>query len=149
VALTLLDLTDTPPTLAPQTLTVVENPSVLEAALAAGSAAPFACTSGQLRAVDHVLLALAVACGVRLRYAGDLDASGLAVAQAVADGYGAELVAMDAATVAAATPAPSRVPLTVLPTGVGPALTDALTAHGRVVFQEHDAVLDRILRGEP
>ncbi|GAB2958262.1 hypothetical protein GCM10027280_53740 [Micromonospora polyrhachis] len=52
VALTLLDLVQHPPVLAPQTLTVVENPSVLEIAFTARVRQPIACTSGQLRAID-------------------------------------------------------------------------------------------------
>jgi hypothetical protein len=59
---------------------VVENPSVLEAALARGHTAPLACTSGQLRAVDHALLQLAVDQGVALQYAGDMDGPGLGIA---------------------------------------------------------------------
>ena len=145
VALTLFDLTETPPALATQTLTVVENPSVIEAALAIGATMPLACTSGHLRAVDHVLLGLAVSAGVRLRYAGDLDAGGLSIARTIMDLYGAELIAMDAATVRAAEASPSRVPLTILPTSADAELAALLTTHGRVVFQEHDEILRRIL----
>jgi hypothetical protein len=76
VALPLLDLTRTPPRLDPvQVLT----PSVLEAALALGRTAPLACTSGQLRAVDHALLHLAAArawhCGTRATWTGPASAS--------------------------------------------------------------------------
>ncbi|MGW8847974.1 DUF2399 domain-containing protein [Streptomyces xiamenensis] len=146
VALTLLDLTRTPPTLAPQVLTVVENPSVLEAAMACGSPVPLVCTSGQLSSVDHTLLQLAVDQGIHLRYSGDLDGSGLRIAEYVARTYGAELVAMDSSTVQEAGSEPSSVSL-------GPALEtgeetawDALRAGGRVIFQEHDAVLRQVLR---
>lgn len=45
VALTLLDLVQHPPVLAPQTLTVVENPSVMEIAFTAGARQPIACTA--------------------------------------------------------------------------------------------------------
>ncbi|MFF4590476.1 DUF2399 domain-containing protein [Streptomyces sp. NPDC001388] len=145
VALNLLDLTRTPPRLEPQTLTVVENPSVLEAAMECASPQPMACTSGQLRAVDHVLLQLAVDQGVRLRYAGDLDAAGLHIAATVQQTYGAELIAMDTALVRAAGDRPSAVPLGPLPSICDPALAAQLRTTGRVLYQEHDAVLTRLL----
>ena len=148
VALTLLDLTRTPPTLAPQVLTVVENPSVLEAAMACDSPGPLACTSGQLGSVDHTLLQLAVDQGIHLRYSGDLDGSGLRIAEYVARMYGAELVAMDASTVQDAGPEPSSVPLGPAPGAGEETVWDALRAGGRVVFQEHDAVLRQVL-GQP
>ncbi|RLL70024.1 DUF2399 domain-containing protein [Streptomyces sp. Z26] len=148
VALTLLDLTRTPPTLAPQVLTVVENPSVLEAAMACDSPGPLACTCGQLGSVDHTLLQLAVDQGIHLRYSGDLDGSGLRIAEYVARTYGAELVAMDASTVQDAGPEPSSVPLGPAPGTGEETVWDALRAGGRAVFQEHDAVLRQVL-GQP
>ncbi|MFE6129183.1 DUF2399 domain-containing protein [Streptomyces sp. NPDC056437] len=148
VALHLLDLTRTPPRLAPQTLTVVENPSVLEAAMDRASTQPLACTSGQLRAVDHALLQLALDQGIRLRYAGDLDAAGIQIATTVRQTYGAELVAMDAAVAHTAGHTPSRVPLRALPAVCEPELADVLRMGGRAVYQEHDAVLGQLLDGE-
>ncbi|WP_329347165.1 DUF2399 domain-containing protein [Streptomyces sp. NBC_01261] len=145
VALNLLDLTDTPPRLAPQTLTVVENPSVLEAAMEHASTRPIACTSGQLRAVDHALLQLATDQGLQLRYAGDLDGAGLHIAAAVQQIYGAELVAMDATLVREAGDLPSSVPLGLLPSSCAPALAAQLRASGRVLYQEHDTVLTHLL----
>ncbi|WP_067482805.1 TIGR02679 domain-containing protein [Actinomadura hibisca] len=150
VALTLLDLTRNPPTLAPQTVTVVENPSLLEAAMARGSDVALVCTSGQLGAVDHVFLQLARDQGVTIRYAGDLDHHGFQIAATVADQYGAELIAMDAATVAeaaAASPAASAVSL--LPQ-FDPMLKHTLGLAEHAVFQENDAVIRRVLAvGEP
>lgn len=147
VALHLFDLTRTPPHLDPtQVLTVVENPSVLEAALARGHPAPLACTSGQLRAVDHALLQLAVDQGVALQYAGDMDGPGLGIAHTVARLYGARLVAMDLATLHDAGTHPSAVLLGPLPAeNIDLQLARELRNVGRVVFQEHDAVLDRLL----
>ncbi|MEV6929671.1 TIGR02679 domain-containing protein [Dactylosporangium sp. NPDC051485] len=136
VALTLLDLIATPPTLAAVPLTVVENPSVLEIALIRQSRISLACTSGQLRAVDHVLLQLANRCGVPLRYAGDVDNAGIQIAETVAQLYQAELIAMDATTVAAALNAPV----------INSAAAD-WPGPDASVFQEHDAVLARILEG--
>jgi uncharacterized protein (TIGR02679 family) len=141
VPVNLLDLTQEPPTFARQTLTVVENPSVLEAAMAVGAALPLACTSGHLRGVDHALLQLAVDQGVTLRYAGDLDPDGLHVAAYIAEDYGAELVAMDAETIAEAGPAPSEVLLGPLP---DVKFSSSLDLSDRVLFQEHDVVLRRI-----
>ncbi|MDT0382127.1 TIGR02679 domain-containing protein [Streptomyces sp. DSM 42041] len=148
VALTLLDLTRTPPMLAPQVLTVVENPSVLEAAMACDSPGPLACTSGQLSSVDHTLLQLAVDQGIHLRYSGDLDGSGLRIAEYVARVYGAELVAMDASTVRDAGPEPSSVTLGSTPEAREATVWNALKAGGRAIFQEHDAVLRQVL-GQP
>lgn len=145
VALTLLDLTLNPPTLANQILTVVENPSIIEAAMASGSRLPLACTSGQLSSVDHALLQLAVDQGIQLRYGGDLDDSGLRIAEYVKQNYGAELIAMDTATVLAAGPAPSAVPLNPLPQPADTKLATALQVSGHVIFQENDAVLDQLL----
>ncbi|MFE7927507.1 DUF2399 domain-containing protein [Streptomyces sp. NPDC057456] len=146
VALTLLDLTLSPPRLAPVPLTVVENPSVLEEALARASTLPLACTSGQLRAVDHALLQLAVDQGVPLRYAGDLDTAGLQIAATVHRLYGAELVAMDPTIVHATRTTPSAVSIGALPPAHGSTeLGQALHTGGRIVYQEHDAVLDRLL----
>ncbi|WP_374109114.1 DUF2399 domain-containing protein [Streptomyces sp. CC228A] len=80
-----------------------------------------------------------------LRYSGDLDGSGLRIAEYVARTYGAELIAMDASTVQEAGPEPSSVPLAPA-LGAGEAtVRDALRAGGRVVFQEHDAVLRQVL----
>lgn len=145
VALTLLDLTKSPPRLAPQTLTVVENPSVLEAALASGSRLPLACTSGHLGSVDHALLQLAVDQGIHLRYAGDLDDHGFRIAEQVAQTYGAQLIAMDAATVQAGGSEPSMVPLTFVPETSDPELAEVLRKSKFVLFQEHDVIVDQVL----
>ncbi|MFE7439341.1 DUF2399 domain-containing protein [Streptomyces chartreusis] len=149
VALNLLDLTRTPPRLASQTLTVVENPSVLETAMEYASTQPMACTSGQLRAVDHALLQLAVDQGLRLRYAGDLDGAGLHIAATVQQLYDAEIVAMDTCLVGASGELPSAVPLGPLPSNCDPALAAQLRAKGRVLYQEHDAVLVRLFNSAP
>ncbi|MEV7374682.1 DUF2399 domain-containing protein [Streptomyces sp. NPDC090301] len=152
VALNLLDLTHTPPRLAPEPLIVVENPSVLEAAMAHASTQPMACTSGQLRAVDHALLQLAVDHGISLYYAGDLDAAGIQIAATVRQVYGAELIAMDEGIVQTAGSDRSVTPLSAIPEECDPALADALRTGGRAIYQEHDAILARLLchqRREP
>ncbi|QDY07887.1 DUF2399 domain-containing protein [Micromonospora sp. HM134] len=142
VALTLLDLVHHPPILAPQTLTVVENPSVMEVAFIAGVRQPIACTSGQLRAIDHVFFQLAVAHGVRLRYAGDIDPAGKQIAAVVASTYGAEIVAMDDDVASEARHHPPAAPRPRPREGEqSPTCAGAATP----VFQEHDVLLARIL----
>lgn len=139
VALTLLDLVLHPPVLAPQTLTVVENPSVLEVAFTTGVRAPLACTSGQLRAIDHVFFQLAVRYDVSLRYAGDIDPAGRQIAAVVAATYGAELIAMDEETAAEARRQPPA-PASLVPSG---------GAELPPIYQEHDVLLSRILDASP
>jgi uncharacterized protein (TIGR02679 family) len=148
VALTLLDLTKNPPTLAPQILTVVENPSILEAAMASGSHLPLACTSGHLGSVDHALLQLAVDQGVHLRYAGDLDAHGFRIAEQIARTYGAELVAMDAPTIQSGGFEPSMVPLNSVPETPNSQVAEVLRKSKFVLFQEHDVIVGRVLTDE-
>ncbi|WP_211257862.1 DUF2399 domain-containing protein [Lentzea albidocapillata] len=145
IPVTLLDLTVHPPTFAVQTLTVVENPSVLEAAMERKSPHAFACTSGQLGSVDHALLQLAADQGLTLRYAGDLDAAGLQIAQQVVTTYGATLVAMSADVVRYAGADSSAVLFTSPPEWIGDDLYDAIRATSRVVYQEHDAVLEQLI----
>lgn len=147
VALNLFDLTEHPPTFAPQVLTVVENPSVLEAAMTQKSPYALACTGGQLRAVDHALLQLAADQGIRLQYAGDLDAYGLQIADYVTRTYGARPIAMDAATVHEAGPRPSVIAFGRLAQQADNSeLLKAFSDSGDcAIFQEHDAVLHRLL----
>jgi uncharacterized protein (TIGR02679 family) len=147
VPLTLFDLTVNPPVLADSSLLVVENPSVIEAALAAGFTDPLACTSGHLRAVDHAFLQCAVESGVRLIYAGDVDRDGLIIATQVRELYGASLLAMDAVTVAKAGTYPSAIPLGKLPDETPGELAAALAEHGRAVYQENDVILNLLLGG--
>jgi len=76
----------------------------------------------------------------------DLDDSGLRIAEYVKQSYGAELIAMDTATVSAAGPAPSAVPLNPLPPDQPTTtLALALQISGHVIFQENDAILDQLL----
>lgn len=144
--LTLYDLTVHPPAfVAEPSLLVVENPSVLEAAMAIGYAGALACTSGHLRAVDHAFLQRAVDCDITLHYAGDIDRDGLIIARHVEDLYGATLVGMNEDVVANAGSHPSDVALGILSTDVPAGLCAVLSAHGRAIYQENDAVLRVLL----
>ncbi len=142
--LTLYDLTVHPPNFLPSPLLIVENPSVLEAATAAGFTNPLACTSGHLRAVDHAFLQRAVDCGVPLSYAGDIDRDGLIIAEQIRDLYGARIVGMNTEVVRCAGHRPSAIPLAALPSTLAPELAAMLNQTGRAVFQEHDMVLDAL-----
>lgn len=94
VGLTWWDLTHCPPTFtAGQTVTVVENPSALaEVLLAEVDVGPVVCTSGQLTAVDDLLLGMLAAAGAHLLYVGDRDEHGRQIAQRTVDWYGAQVV---------------------------------------------------------
>ncbi|MDH6236342.1 TIGR02679 family protein [Cryobacterium sp. CG_9.6] len=73
---------------APQLVSVCENPAVIAAAAdrfgAGAGAAPLICVNGQPGAAVIRLLTQLVAGGARLRYHGDFDAGGLAIARTVA-----------------------------------------------------------------
>jgi hypothetical protein len=145
VPLTLYDLTVHPPVLVAAPLLVVENPSVLEAAMAVGFTGALACTSGHLRAVDHAFLQRAVDCGMQLSYAGDIDRDGLIIARQIQELYGAQLIGMDNEVVAKAGPCPSAVSLGALPDGIPTELAAVLAKHDRAVYQENDVVLETLL----
>jgi uncharacterized protein (TIGR02679 family) len=168
VHLTLHDLTAHPPTLSnARPWLVVENPSVVEEALIRNSDLPIACTSGALTAVDHVLLGLARDAGVPMRYNGDLDPVGLAVAEVVrtryrgvpwhmgADTYRAALADGPLATQpppAPVLPGPSRIPIKTgdLPTlGEQAGDGDAVDGQRWVVFQEHRIMIEQVLGHDP
>jgi len=69
-------------------VSVCENPSVLAAA--AGAASPVVCVEGQPSVAATLLLSSLVDGGATLRYHGDFGAGGLAIANAVIGGIGAE-----------------------------------------------------------
>ncbi|MBB2506450.1 DUF2399 domain-containing protein [Amycolatopsis echigonensis] len=159
--LTLYDLTCTPPTLATdRPWLVVENQSVVDEALIRQATTPIVCTAGSLSAVDHVILGIAQDAGVSIRYAGDLDVSGHAIAETVRSRYGGQVVHMDERTAQAAEAAgplanqPPAVPLLDGPSRVplhgdhNPPIpsTNTDTDQGKyAVFQEHSVVLERLL----
>lgn len=61
-------------------VSVCENPRVLESAMDAGSRAPVVCTQGNPTVVVTALLDVLVAGGGKLRYHGDFDWAGVAIA---------------------------------------------------------------------
>ncbi|MBS2531674.1 DUF2399 domain-containing protein [Catenulispora sp. NF23] len=148
--LSLYDLTENPPTLANhERWQIVENPSVLEEAMIRRPDAPIVCTRGAFAAVDHALLFLARAQGVPMSYSGDLDRGGRTAAHA-AHRYGADIHLMDDATEHDAIGAgplmtwPQNVPVVAHPSQV-----PSTHGGGLTVFQEHPALLDRLLGPDP
>jgi uncharacterized protein (TIGR02679 family) len=61
-------------------VSVCENPQVLQAAARAGAAGPLVCTSGNPASAGWMLLRTLVAQRVRVRYHGDFDWAGVAIA---------------------------------------------------------------------
>ncbi len=161
VHLTLYDLTAQPPSFTfAQPWLIVENPSVLDEALLRQVIAPIVCTFGALRAVDHVLLDLAQQAHILIRYSGDLDRAGMAIAETVHERYGGVSWHMDRDTLRDAheagpltedppsTPVldgPSQVPL-IPPAALAMEPTNGKQSFStKVVFQEHPLILDRLL----
>lgn len=69
---------------------VCENPRVLEAAMEAGTAEAMVCTAGNPTTVVQTLLERLAEDGARLRYRGDFDWPGVAIANRIIGGYSAE-----------------------------------------------------------
>ena len=120
---------------------VCENPAVLRRAaaeLGAGSAA-LLCAEGQPSTAFHQLAAVIVDGGGELRYHGDFDWPGLAIAGSVICRHGARAWRMSAADYAAGVRADTehiRLTGTPQPTPWDPGLAEAMAATGRVVYEE-------------
>ncbi len=129
---------------------VCENPRVLEAAMEASSKAAIVCTSGNPTLVVTRLLERLVSDGARLRYHGDFDWPGVAIANRVVERFGAGPWRMakedyEAALVAAG-PAVAELPrLDGSPVRAvwAPDLTSAMQRAGRAVHEE--AVLGQLV----
>ncbi|GAB3868191.1 TIGR02679 family protein [Dactylosporangium cerinum] len=143
--LTLRDLRQLLPIrLAPQTVSVCENPRVLEAAAQAQVSAAVVCTLGNPTAVTLALLdALAAVDGVRLRYHGDFDWPGVAIAGRVMQRTGAapwRFTAADYSSAVRATRDPNTPPhpLSGAPvaTAWDPDLAAAMLREGVAVHEE-------------
>jgi uncharacterized protein (TIGR02679 family) len=120
---------------------ICENPAVLRRActeLDAGSA-PLICAEGQPSAAFHQLAAAIVSGGGELRYHGDFDWPGIAIASSVMHRHGARPWRMSTADYAAGLRAGAEyVRLTgpPQPTPWDPQLGEVMAATGRVIYEE-------------
>ena len=143
---TLHQLAALPVTVTAPVVHVCENPAVLRLAAAelGASCAPLVCTEGWPSAAFHRLAAAVRAGGGRLRYHGDFDAAGVAMARYAIDRHGAEPWRMSAADYTAraddALPGLSATG----PTPWDPALAEAMARHGCALDEE--SVADDLLR---
>ena len=128
---------------------VCENPAVLRAACAAlGSLSlPLICTEGRPSTAFHRLASAVVAGGGELRYHGDFDWPGVSIAASVMVRHGAVPWRFGAADYLAGVRASGgeHVALSGAPTETpwDPALAEAMTKTGRVVYEE--SVTDALL----
>jgi uncharacterized protein (TIGR02679 family) len=126
---------------------VVENPTVVAAAAAAGISAPLVCTASWPTHAGVLLLDQLRAGGARLHYHGDVDPTGLVLTEHHRRRFGAQPWRMDASDYLAAigdavvTLDPA---VAIPPTPWDPALADAVREHRRVVYEEQ--VIDVLLR---
>jgi uncharacterized protein (TIGR02679 family) len=131
------------PALAGREVFVCENPTIV--ALAArrlgGRCAPLVCASGQFATPVKTLLRQLAAAGARLRYHGDFDVGGLAIARRVIGEHGATPWRLGASDYRAA---PKGKPLASDPgaTPWDPALEAAMRTERRAVHEE--AVFDTL-----
>lgn len=125
----------------------VENPSVVEGAMLAGSAGPLVCTAGWPSIDAQRLLDMARAQGIDLYYAGDYDAVGLAIAKFMATRHEAAIVMTKAAYLSADLQrAPAWGDANAIPsTPWDEALADAIRKKRRIVYQEDPAVWRELL----
>jgi uncharacterized protein (TIGR02679 family) len=141
---TLHQLTALPPTVRGATVYVCENPAVLRRAAAdlGPGSAPLLCTEGRPSAAFHQLADVIVGGGGELRYHGDFDWPGLAIAGSVMCRHGARPWRMGAADYRAGLRDDAehvRLTGTPQPTPWDPDLAAAMAAAGRVLFEEHVA----------
>jgi uncharacterized protein (TIGR02679 family) len=135
---------------------VCENPAVLRhaaAELGAGSA-PVLCTEGRPSAAFHQLADAVVGGGGELRYHGDFDWPGLAIASAVMRRHGARPWRFGARDYLAGIRLHAEHVLlsgTPQPTPWDPELSPAMAAAGRVLFEESvaDDLIKDLRRGCP
>jgi len=138
---TLHQLMTLPLTIRGAVVYVCENPAVLRhaaAELGAGSA-PLLCTEGQPSTAFHQLAEVVVGGGGQLRYHGDFDWPGLAIASAVMRRHSARPWRMNADDYLAGIRVHAEHVLlsgTPQPTPWDPELSKAMIAAGRVLFEE-------------
>jgi uncharacterized protein (TIGR02679 family) len=137
---TLHQLVSLPVAISAPVVYVCENPAVLRraAGLGAGSS-PLLCTEGRPSTAFHRLAAAVLRGGGELRYHGDFDWPGIAIAASVISRHGARPWRMRAADYASGVRADADyVALSgpPQPTPWDPALAEAMTAAGRAVYEE-------------
>jgi uncharacterized protein (TIGR02679 family) len=150
---TLHQLMTLPPRIPGALVHVCENPAVLRRAaaeLGAGSA-PLMCTEGRPSTAFHQLAAAVTGGGGRLRYHGDFDWPGLAIANSVMRRHGAEAWRMGAADYLAGVGADDehvRLAGTPQHTPWDPELSQVMAATGRVLYEESvaDALITDLSR---
>ena len=123
-----------------QVVSVCENPQVMQAAVRAGTATPLLCLSGNPASVGTHLLRHLVTAGIPVRYHGDFDWPGVAIAGRVIQ-QGAmpwRMAADDYVTAVGGLDANHAVPLTgrPAPTQWDPLLAAAMSEHGLAVHEE-------------
>jgi uncharacterized protein (TIGR02679 family) len=121
-------------------VSVCENPQVMQAAVRAGTETPLLCLSGNPASVGTQLLRYLVKAGIPVRYHGDFDWPGVAIAGRVIQ-QGAmpwRMAADDYVTAVADLDADHAVPLTgrPAPTHWDPLLAAAMSKHGLAVHEE-------------
>lgn len=143
--LLLLWALETDPALAGLDIFVCENPTIV--ALAARRlgprCAPLVCVNGQFATPVKILLRQLHAAGARLRYHGDFDAGGLAIARRVIEEHSATPWRMEAADYLAAPKGKPIAPGTLPDSPWDPALSDSMRKALRAVHEE--AVADTLL----
>jgi uncharacterized protein (TIGR02679 family) len=139
--ITLHQLMTLPLTIRGALVHVCENPAVLRRAaaeLGAGSA-PLLCTEGRPSTAFHQLAGVIVRGGGELRYHGDFDWPGLAIASSVMRRHSARPWRMTAADYIAGVRADAehvRLAGTPQPAAWDPGLAEVMAATGRVVYEE-------------
>jgi uncharacterized protein (TIGR02679 family) len=136
---------------------VCENPAVLRHATAelGAESAPLLCTEGRPSAAFHRLADAVVGGGGELRYHGDFDWPGLAIASAVMRRHGAKPWRLSARDYLAGMRHHAEHVLlsgTPQPTPWDPELGKAMVATGRVLFEEsvaNDLIRDLSKQGRP
>jgi uncharacterized protein (TIGR02679 family) len=138
---TLHQLMTLPPKIPGALVHVCENPAVLRRAAAelGARSAPLICAEGRPSTAFHQLAAAVASGGGRLRYHGDFDWPGLAIANSVMRRHGARPWRMGAADYLAGVGADNehvRLTGTPQPTPWDPELGQAMAATGRVLYEE-------------
>jgi uncharacterized protein (TIGR02679 family) len=124
-----------------QAVSVCENPQVLQGAVHAGTGTPLLCLSGNPASAGTLLLRALIAAGNPVRYHGDFDWPGVAIAGRVL-ALGAtpwRMSAADYRTAVAHLDADHAVALTGKPVATfwDPALAAQMSTHGLAVHEEY------------